>query len=519
MLKSIAAGAALGAALLAASLPGGPAVGAPGERTPVAFAATPPYVDQVLKETKAPSLAVAVSRNGKVLWEQGFGWADPQARIPATPHTIYGLASVTKSITSTELMVLRQRGAIDLDQPLNRYLGAAKLSSPAWDANQATVRRVATHTAGLTSFDAVCYADEPDCDRSRDDMLSRHGVIFWRPGSRFDYSNLGYGALGQAIAHVTGRPYAEAVRRDVFAPLGMTECAADRTARVAPHYEDGARAPAQEALAQGASSLACSADALLRFGMYQLGDAVAGARPILSPAALKAMHDETVATDDSLRYGIGWWVNPDQHGYRVVFASGGTADSGALLYTFPTEDIAIVVLGNAGDPRLSDVADRIAGALLPRYAADLARGAAAPPPAAPPPTAPPPADPRLAAFAGVWRGAISTWKGVVPVVFEVAPSGETKASIAGAPFKAERRARLYGDGGLLLGAHGDIGTPETGRRRPYRMGFELYPDAAGDLRGAATTWQDPGARNGGVFSYWVSLKRATAAGPPPSGPR
>jgi len=470
------------------------------------FASLTPFVQQVLAETKAPSLAIAVAHHGKVVWARGYGWADVEARKPATAHTIYGLASVTKSITGAELAVLSERGRIDLDQPVNRYLGAAKLSSPQWDVSQATVRRVATHTGGLTSFDAVCYDDEPDCDRSREDMIGRHGVVFWRPGTRFDYSNLGFGVLSQMIAHVAGLPYDRAVRRDLFTPLGMDECALDHAAGVAPHYQDGHRAPGQMRLAQGASGLACSADALLRLGMLALRDHRAGARPPLSDTAVEAMLGRTVPADDGLRYGLGWWVNDNQHGYKLVYASGGTTDSGALLYTFPTEDLAVVVLGNAGNPRLSDVADRIAGLILPPYAADLAKSQAGAPPAPSAAASPPPLDPKLAALAGRWSGTIQTWKGPCPVVFVIDAAGEARASIAGAPLAPERRPRLYRDG-YVLGAHGDIGTPETARRRPYRIGFELYADGSGGLSGAATTWQDPGARDGGVFSYWVSLKR------------
>jgi len=489
------------------------ASGAPAPATradaPPRFAAVPPLVERVMREAKQPGLAIAVSQHGRVVWERGFGWADKEARVPASAHTLFGLASVTKSLTGAELAVLAEHGRIDLDRPLNRYLRRAQLSSPAWNLGEATVRRVATHTAGMTSFDAICYADEPDCDRSLPDMIDRYGIVFWKPGTRFDYSNLGYGALSQAIADVTGRPYPQAVAADVLAPLGVTECAPDRTAGVAPHYEGEARAPGQVALAQGASGLACSADALLRFGMFELGEPTPGRARVLSPAALAATQDRTVASDDpAQRYGLGWWINPDQHGYRVVYGSGGTADSGALLYLFPSEDLAIVVIGNAGNPRLSDVADAIAAALLPSYAADLARPVPAPPAPAPASTPAAGPDPRLARFAGSWRGAVRTWKGLVPVAFEIAPSGETRASIAGAPFKPERKARLYGEGGLVLGAHGSLGTPETERRKPDRIGLELYPDGADALRGAATTWQDPGARNGGVFSHWVVLRRS-----------
>ena len=102
-----------------------------------------------LVDTNLPSIAVAVARDGQIIWEQGFGWADRENRVPATEHTTYSLASISKPITATGLMVLRQRGKIDLDKPANDYLGEAKLVARVGDAAGATVRRVANHTSGL----------------------------------------------------------------------------------------------------------------------------------------------------------------------------------------------------------------------------------------------------------------------------------------------------------------------------------------------------------------------------------
>src|SRR5712692_6713027 len=102
-----------------------------------------------LVEQVIPSLAVAVARAGEIVWEEGFGWADRENRVPATEHTMYSLASISKPITATGLMLLVERGQIDLDRPINDYLGDAKPTAWVGDAAGATVRRVANHTSGL----------------------------------------------------------------------------------------------------------------------------------------------------------------------------------------------------------------------------------------------------------------------------------------------------------------------------------------------------------------------------------
>ncbi len=117
------------------------------------------FIGAQLVERSLPSLAVAVVENGRVVWEEGFGWADREQRTPATAHTMYSLASVTKPFTATALMLLAEAGKIDLDRPANDYLGAAKLVGRA-GADEATVRRVANHSAGLPLHYQFFYEDE-----------------------------------------------------------------------------------------------------------------------------------------------------------------------------------------------------------------------------------------------------------------------------------------------------------------------------------------------------------------------
>ena len=96
-----------------------------------------------------PSIAIAVTRRGQIVWEEGFGWADRENRIPATENTPYYVASVSKTFTATAVMILNERKQLDLDHPVNDYLGKDGVSSPRWNPKQATVRRVATHTARI----------------------------------------------------------------------------------------------------------------------------------------------------------------------------------------------------------------------------------------------------------------------------------------------------------------------------------------------------------------------------------
>src|SRR5579871_5029854 len=186
------------------------------------FARVRKFIREQMVARSTPSLAIAVARRGKILWEEGFGWADRENRIPATENTPYYVASISKSFTATAILILQERKLLNLDRPVNDYLSTTRVSSPAWDASQATVRRVATHTSGLTTYAQSYYAGQPISRLSADETIRRYGILFWPPGDHFDYSNLGYGILGEVVAQVSGKSYADFLRDEVFWPLGMT---------------------------------------------------------------------------------------------------------------------------------------------------------------------------------------------------------------------------------------------------------------------------------------------------------
>ena len=177
------------------------------------------YIQQQMATQSVPSIAVAVARDNEILWEEGFGWADRQNHVKASSHTPYNLASVTKSLTGAALVMLQERDKLDLDRPVNDYLGAAKLHSPMFDPSQATVRRVATHTAGLTTYARECALDDVGCRTSISTAIERYGVIFSPPGDHFDYSNLGYGVLGDVVARVSGKTYGDFLNEEILQHL------------------------------------------------------------------------------------------------------------------------------------------------------------------------------------------------------------------------------------------------------------------------------------------------------------
>ena len=449
-----------------------------------------------------PSISIAVAQHGEIIWEEAFGLADKEKGIAATSDTMYYVASVSKTFTATGLKVLEERKQIDFDRPINDYIKPMAVSSPLWNTKEATVGRVATHMSGLTTFGRNCYADQSNCRISAAETIKRYGILFWAPGDHFDYSNLGYGILGEAIQHVSHKSYADFMRDEVFLPLGMNRASVG----IGPGFEKYAavryssvngRRPLAYSASPGASGIYCNAHGLALFGMFHLKAHLRNQKAILSDKSIDVMQNSTVSTGGSSRYGLGWWVHEDLNGYRGLLGQGGTDDAMAFLRLIPSEEIAVVVLTNTGDDFPPKLLDEILSELLPPYRMNRATASnAKPKPETKPSTS----------IVGNWTGRIKTYRRDLPLTLSISDAGDVQAkldSVASTPlnkFEFTERGLI----GRLTG--GKLGTDEDTGTDPYDFDVELYVKDD-TLYGAVTTRPRPGSFRGARLSYWVELKK------------
>ncbi len=439
-------------------------------------------IRQRLVETGAPSIAVALARDGKIVWEEGFGWADRERRVAATEHTMYSLASISKPITSTGLMLLVQRGKLDLDKPVNDYLGEAKVRGRAGDAAGATVRRVANHTSGLPLHYQFFYVDEPYRRPSMDETILRYANLVTRPGERYQYSNLGFGILDYLISRISGMRYPDFMRQEVFGPLGMTRAeVAEKpgefhAVRYAP---DGLPIPFYDFDHPGGSAVFASAHDLVRFGMFHLKAHLPDQKAILGDDTIDEMHRPSSTKPG---YGIGWAVGDD-----VISHTGGMGGVATSLRLVPAKKLALVVLCNAGISLPHQIADEILGDSRP----------------APPPEKTVPFHPSEA-LRGTWTGAVSTYKSELPLTLEIRESGDVHARL-GRRLETLLNNPVFRDGVLTGTMMGDLGTEDANRRRHVvQLSLTLRGEV---LNGAATAISVPGNRAGNALTSWAELTR------------
>jgi CubicO group peptidase (beta-lactamase class C family) len=458
------------------------------------------HIRRVMDSTKTPSIAVAVAKGGRIIWEEGFGFADVEHRTPATPTTLYSMASISKPITATGLMKLVEQGKIDLDRPANDYLGAAKITGLAGPASGATVRRVMSHTAGLPLHYRFFYAGGAVTRPSMDEAISRYAIVVYPPGAVYNYSNLGYGVLEEIIAKVSGKPYETYMQEEVFKPLGMNTTTIGTGAGIANsavrYTADWKPIAFYDFDHRAASAVYTSAHELVRFGMFHLKDHLADQRPILKDATLDAMHHRETPGDTASGYGLGWAIGNEQ-GIRVVSHTGGMPGVATTLKLYPEQNMAIVALANTSGAAPHRIAVDIAAAVVPGYKPPAPRDRSA----------------EVATFTtpaeltGEWSGTVRMYDGSTTPIALLVKSDDVHVRLGPNALWTVLNNPTFRNN-LLGGQFAGTIPSEEARRFPQNVGVSLL--LQGDtLRGwaAAMTTDDPLT---GAMSSYAELTRKPA---------
>jgi CubicO group peptidase (beta-lactamase class C family) len=458
---------------------------------------------EAIDPVRLPSVAYGIAKGYETLLLGALGLANREQGIEATPSTAYSLASVTKPLTTTAVKLLAERGQIDLEAPINDYLGEAKLEGKAGDASKATIRRVADHSAGLSMYYRFFYADEPHARPPTEEVIRRYAKLFTPAGERHHYSNLGYGLLDPLIERVSGRPYAQFMAEEVFGPLDMTRASIGAPAgdfEAIAYGPDGVPYPHYDFDHPGGSAAYASAEDLLKFGRFHLGHGP----NLLSSAALADMHRRTIEIDEARGYGLGWGINENRFGIKIVQHTGLMGGVSTVLRLVPELDLVITILTNGQSDLAFRSADDAMAALLPEFREDLAEERANPPEE-------PPIQPVPSEWFGRWQGVVETYQDTLPFTLDIRSGHEATARLGGQQHVVEE---LQIRAGRILGVFdGDVRTHDAARR-PYRVHLDLKPHGD-NLSGAALTLgktEDggggaPSKRYGNALAYWTQLSR------------
>lgn len=330
-----------------AVVPAAKVLGAQSSWTTAKIEAIEELLRSEMAKERIPAVSIAIVAEGRLAWARGLGFADLEHRVPATPQTVYRIASVSKPLTATAAMQLAERGKLDLDVPIQRYV-------PSFPTKQwpLTPRHLLQHTGGVRH-----YRPDEDVNRHHYGTLAealdqfKDDPLLFEPGTNFRYTSLGFVLLGAVIESAAGVPYADYVRSAILEPCGMNSTRPDDPDAIISNRARGYRRDSAGNIANcvwvdqsnklpGGGWLSTVED-LARF-------AVAIENNSLLRSETKQHMWDRVRTHDGrqMDYSKGWMSAHD--GGRVVGAGHGGNQQGAMA-TFniePEKKIATVLLMN-----------------------------------------------------------------------------------------------------------------------------------------------------------------------------
>ncbi|HVW41285.1 MAG TPA: serine hydrolase domain-containing protein [Amycolatopsis sp.] len=391
---------------------------------------------------RVPSIVAGVVRDGALVWSGARGAVEG---APPDDDTQYRLGSITKSLVATVVMRLRDEGRLDLNDPLDKHLPGTSFGS-------STIAQLLSHTGGLTAESPGSWWERsPGGTWDALETSLTADAIKNRPGSRFHYSNVGYGVLGELVARHRGMSWLDAVRAEILTPLGMTRTTPHPEGRhargwaVHPYADVLLPEPAPDAGAMApAGQLWSTVNDLATWTAFVAGHT----RGVLHPDTVAEMRTVAAVDDaDAWTSGYGLGLQLIRHqGRRLAGHTGSMPGFLACSITDTGSGTGALVLANT-----------TSGPAILAVAIDLITTTDEHEPALPAEWRPSEVDPALLTLTGLWH-----W-GPTPYLLRVLPGGQLSLDPVRGTGRASRFQPLGADTWLGLDGYYAGETLRVGR--------------------------------------------------------
>ena len=313
-----------------------------------------------------PGLAITVAVDGKIVYSEGFGYADLEERVPVWPTTKFRIGSVSKPLTATALVQLVEQGKLDLDASVQKYVP----SFPEKGA-KVTPRMVAGHLGGIRHYKDDEFLIQKHYGNVVDGLkIFQDDTLVAPPGTKFSYSSYGYNLLSAVIEGASREEFLSYMREHVFFPLGLRDIVADENSKIVARRTRFYSRDANGSIENGpyvdnsykwaGGGFLSTTEDLVRFGSA-----------LLQPGFLKAESLALLFTSQKTKageetgYGMGWSVGKAQRNARIYSHGGGSIGGTSMLIIYPDAKVVVAVLTNLTDaPLKREDAERIAEPFL-----------------------------------------------------------------------------------------------------------------------------------------------------------
>ena len=323
------------------------------------------YVQLAVAEWEVTGLAVAVVKDGEVLFAKGYGIRELGSAAKVDEHTLFAIGSTTKAMTAAAIGMLVDEGKLDWDDPVTDHLPDFRLYDP-FVTREITVRDLLTHRAGLPNADFLWYGQDSEAV----DILFRMRYVEPETSLRssFTYQNIMYAAAGEVVAELSGMSWDAFIQKRIFEPLDMngsiaTAATLDAQPNVAlPHYRvDGATRVIENASVDAvapAGSVWSSVSDMAQWMRFLLEGTTPDGTELLSKETLEELFTPQTLVDPDefyptqavtnphwMTYGLGWFQQ-DYDGRAVDFHTGSIDGMVAIHGLIRDERLGVYVLGN-----------------------------------------------------------------------------------------------------------------------------------------------------------------------------
>ncbi len=326
-------------------------------------------IEREVRDKGLPALSIALVDDQTVVWAKGYGLADPEKKVPATADTVYRVGSVSKLFTDLAVMQLVERGTLDLDVPVTKFLPDFKPANPFGTA--ITLRQLMTHRAGLVRESPIGnYFDPTEPSLAKTVESLNKTELACAPETKLKYSNAGVAAVGLVLQETQKQTFPRYLTRTLLLPLGMTGSAfepdPDVTRRLAKatmwtYHGREFPAPTFELGMAPAGCLYSNVNDLARFVKMLHSRGKLGEEVIVRPATLEEMWKPQFARKDEKQgFGLGFMVG-ELDGRRRVGHGGAIYGFATQLDCLPDDKLGVIVISsrdcaNAVTSRIAETA-------------------------------------------------------------------------------------------------------------------------------------------------------------------
>jgi len=340
----------------------------------------PAFVEKVMADWDVPGLAVAVIKDGEVIYKQGFGYRDVKNQKPVTTKTLFAIGSCSKAFTVMAMGMLVDEGKLDLDKPVIDYLNDFRLKDE-FATLHMKPRDLVCHDSGLPRHDLSWYGSSA----GRNELYQR--LRYLEPNvdfrSLWQYNNFMFLTAGVLVERITGQKWENVVSERIFKPLGMdgSNFSVEDSKKVEdfslPYGEkdkETVEIPFRNIDAIGpAGSINSNVEEMSRWILLHLNKGKVGEEQLINEATIAQMHTPHMALRQAARYaetptasyGLGWFIQP-YRGHHMIQHGGGIDGFISLVSFMPFDNIGVVVLTNKSPNPLApyityNVYDRLLG--------------------------------------------------------------------------------------------------------------------------------------------------------------